>query len=244
VDSRDYPFVAPGLLRRADAMCPRRLRRDFDGLERERAPQARFRVRDRIVDAARQAHSVARPPSLAHFPVPVDLIVEETALFERAAASYVELFGSVAARALDHGCEAPTVHHQRGLLIGGFVDLLLETDADDLVLRQLDVSGYRDTEPVLERATTKVALLRLARAVGARRLTVEAANLVAATVDRAAVRVEAELDGLRAWFDARMAIVHRRAADPVAIAGADCGPCRHVAGCPAHRTPAPSVPAG
>jgi hypothetical protein len=235
VEVADYPFVAPGLLARAETMCPRRLRRDFDGLERERAPGARYRVRERLVDAARQAHAVARPPALTSFPTPVDLIPEEAAVFERAAAGYIELFGTVAANVVAHGCDEPTVHHGRQLVIGGFIDLLLEAADGSLLLRQLNVSGYPVDRPPLDEPAVRVALLRLARVIGDRPITVELADLIGPTVSRAAIRVDAELDELRAWFDDRIAIIQQRAATPIAIAGGECGNCRHVAGCPAHR---------
>jgi hypothetical protein len=237
VDPSEFPKVTPYLLDTAGTMCPRRLRREYEGHNGGSDSFARFRVRERFIDKARAAHAVLRTPAAVHFPTPDDLVAEEVAVFERCRDTYVTLFGTEAVRVVDGACDQPTVHHARRLRVAGFIDLPLEHDDGRLELRQLDFWARRQPADPLDKAAVKVAVLRLSRwAAGANGhgFVVRAADLINGTVTERAVDLAHDLAPLRAWFDAQHATLQSRIATDAVAPGMDCMTCRYVAGCPAH----------
>jgi hypothetical protein len=229
------PRVTPYLLRRAERMCPLRLRRDFLGQGGMRSQFLRFRVRDPLLEAARATHADLQPAQAEHFRAPPELRAEERAVFERAAASYVRQFGTEPARAIDHGCDRPTAWPSRGVKVGGPIDLTVEDASGTRELRQLELWRRVPPDPPLDAVDIRLAVLRLARWAGGERLRVRWCDLVGDEVRTQDVDLRAEVPRLKAWLDERIGVVQERAAEPIPEPGIDCGTCAHVPTCPVHR---------
>ncbi len=232
----ELPKVTPYLLRRAGDLCPRRLAREVDGSERSADPVNRSRMRDALLRAARDAHAELRAPTGEWFEgLGADLEPEEQAVLRQAAQWYVRIFGDRAARLDDVDIGEPTALPRRAVRLGGWLDLVV-TDGDGRrEVRLLELwDGRVPAADPLELEPAKVAVLRLARELGAQPLRVVWADLVRGLVRERAVDAGDDLAALGAWLDERLEIVTRRCATPDAIAGSDCGTCGHVAGCDAH----------
>jgi hypothetical protein len=230
------PKVTPYLLRRADAMCARRLAREFEGGDRSGDPVNRARMREAFLAAARTAHAESRAPVAADFAdVGRDLEPEEQAVLAQAAAWYVHAFGDRAVRYEDHGLDTPSVSPRRKLRIGGWVDLAVVDDDDRKELRHLDLWGGRaPVDDPLELESVRVAVLRLSGWAVDQPLRVVWADLVHGVVRERTVQVTTELPALTEWFEQRVAAVRARVLEPTAQMGADCATCAFVAACPEH----------
>ena len=227
------PKVTPWLLRRADDLCARRLAREFEGADASYDPVNRGRIRDAFLAAARDVHAELCDPTERDFAgAGRDLEPEEQAVLRQAAHWYVHAFGGRAARADDHGLDRPTESRGRGLRVGGWVDLAVVDEDGARELRHLDLwAGPRPVADPLELPAVRLATLRLTRWAAGEPLRVVWADLVrGGTVER--VVGEDDRAALARWFDERVAVVRDRAADPVAVMGADCQTCGHVGGCP------------
>ncbi len=217
-------------------MCGRRLQRSVEGGERSSDPVNRSRMRDAFLAAARQAHAELRAPNASHFErIGAELEPEERTVLERAAFSYVQLFGARRAEYVDHGLDEPTVSRRLGLRLGGWVDLTVVGEDGTRELRQFDLwNGRAPNADPLELDPVKAAVLRLAQWASDTPLRVIWADLVWGTVFERVVDVSAELDELRGWLDGRVAIVRDRIAVAEARSGPDCAGCTFVAACPEH----------
>jgi hypothetical protein len=235
VEQDELPRVTPYLLRRAERMCPLRLRRDFFGKGGLKSSFLRFRVRDPLLEAARAAHAELEAPRPEHFRAPPELRVEERAVYERAAATYVERFGSEPVRALDHGCDRPTPWPSRGVRVGGSIDLTVEDAAGTRELRQLELWRRPPPSEPLDGVDIRLAVLRLSRWAGGERLRVRWCDLVGNDVRTQNVDLVAETPRLKAWLEDRIGVVEERAAQPIPEPGIDCATCAHVPACPVHR---------
>lgn len=231
----ELPRVTPYLLRRAERMCPLRLQRDFLGRGGLRSSFLRFRVRDPLLEAARAAHAELRPVRLEHFQAPPELRAEERAVFDRAAASYVEQLGDEPALALDHGCDRPTPWPSRGVRVGGTIDLTVEDATGTRELRQLELWRRMPPGEPLESVDIRLAVLRLGRWAGGERLRVRWCDLVGGEVRTQDVDLQAETPGMKTWLDERIRVVEERSAQPIPEPGIDCATCAHVPACPVHR---------
>jgi hypothetical protein len=230
------PKVTPHLLQRGLDMCPRRLGREYECRDADAGAFTRWRVRAPFVAAATLAHRPgAGPVTEAAFGVPPDLEPEEAAVWRQATATYLARFASVAAVAIDHGCDEATVSRRFGVRVGGAVDLLVELGGGDVELRQFELWGRGvDADPATNWEIA-LAVLRLGRHLSGRRLRIRHVDLLGGAVDAAEFDYDADLVALAAAFGARLDLLRVRAATDEAIAGTGCGQCRHVAGCPAHR---------
>jgi hypothetical protein len=199
------------------------------------SPFLRFRVRDPFLAAARAAHAELAPPRGECFRPPGELRAEERALFERAAGHYLAAFGAVPARAIDHGCDEPTPWPSGGVLLGGSVDLTLERADGRRELRQLELWGRPAPADPLDVADVRLAVLRLSGWAGGKLLTVCWADLAGGELRTRDVDLVAEMPGLRAWLDQRLAVIAGRTAAPVPKPGVGCATCAHIASCPVHR---------
>ena len=169
------------------------------------------------------------------FIVPRHLEVEEQAVFEQAAAWYGRLFGDRRVELYLHECEQPTVSARRGIRIGGWVDLTVVVDDGTCELRQIDLWGRRPpVEDPLEFESVWVAILRLARWVGARPFRVSWTDLLRGERRERMVDLAAELEPLTERFERHVEIVRTRTATPEARPGGDCGACTNLRRCPAH----------
>jgi hypothetical protein len=234
VDETPMPKVTPYLLRRADTMCRRRLAEEVTGGTRADDPVNRSRLRDAFLARARDVHAELRVPSVPDFDgAGAGLEAEERAVLAHAARWYVEVFGDRPAIVHDHGLEQPSESRARDLRIGGWVDLTV-VDADGRKeLRQLDLWCSRVPVHALDPEAVRLAVLRLSRWFGADPLRVVWADLVRGNVLETTVGRD-DVDELRGWFDARVAVIGEAVHRPVASNGADCAQCNVVAGCAEH----------
>jgi hypothetical protein len=231
------PKVTPHLLARGGDLCPRRLAHELDGRQPDAGPFTRWGIRTPFVAAASLAHGGgARRPTADDFPAPPDLEPEEVDVWERATAGYLLRFGDVAATAIDHGCEQPTVSSRFRVRVGGAVDVLVRVDGDGAVeLRQLELWGRPPDADPHRNWEVALAVLRLARLLSGERLRIHHVDLLGGGGDVTEFDYDADLAPLRDAFAARLGELRARAASKQAIRGTGCGQCRHLAGCPAHR---------
>lgn len=232
------PKVTPHLLARGLDLCPRRLACELDGREADAGAFTRWRIRTPFVDAASLA---CNRPTAADFPVPPDLEPEEMSVWARATDGYLVRFGDVAATAIDHGCERPTLSRRFSVRVGGAVDVLVRLDGGDggVELRQLELWGRQPDADPYRNWEVALAVLRLARLLSGERLRIVHVDLLggADRDDVAELDYDADLAPLRDRFTARLDALRARAASREAIPGTGCGQCRHIAGCPAHKAP-------
>jgi hypothetical protein len=219
-------------LRRAEAMCRRRLAREHAGLHGNWNPPARFAVANRLVEDARVAHAELRAPRATDFPTPNDLIPEQQLLYRAAAGGYVTLFAARAARAVVVDAWETELPDLEVRLVGS-LGLALETDDGSPELRSLRL-GVAGNRPLIDDAERRVIVVRSAAWVGTRALRLVVVDLLAGEVVEEEVDVAAALPEALAWIEARVAVIAARAADPVPKAGADCRGCPFVPGCQAH----------
>jgi PD-(D/E)XK nuclease superfamily len=238
VETQPLPRVTPYLLRRADAMCARRLSRAFEGGERSHDPVHRSRLRDAFLAAVRDVHAELAVPTAADFADVGDrldpaVLPEERAVLEQAGRWYVAMFGDRPARWDDPGTDQPT--DRGGLRVGGWIDLPLRTADDGFELRQFELWGRRvpPSDP-LELEALRVAFLRLTPWLDGAPARVAWADLVRGLLVERVIEPD-ERPAVTKWFDERVTIVRERADDPIARTGSDCGGCAVVAGCPEHR---------
>jgi hypothetical protein len=230
------PKVTPHLMSRGDDMCPRRLAHELDGRQGDAGAFNRWRVRAPFVAAASLAHGGGRRPTAADFPVPPDLEPEEVGVWDRATAGYLARFADVPATAIDHGCDQPTLSTRYRVRVGGAVDVLVRVDADNAVeLRQFELWGRPPEADPRRNWELALAVLRLAARLSGERLRIHHADLLGDTAATAEFDYDTDLAPLRDAFAARLGALRARADPSHTVAGTECGQCRHIAGCPAHR---------
>jgi hypothetical protein len=217
-------------------MCPRRLHAEYTGAAGSGDPVNRARLRGAFLDAVRVSHAEGGLPRRDGFHVPGHLTEEEQRCFVAATESYLALYGDRPVTTHLHDCDRPTESPGRGVRIGGWVDLTVTTPDGGVELRQLDLWDGRSPsgDDPLGLESVWIAVLRLSRWVGDRRLVVSWADLVRGICVERIVDLRTELATLRDRFDDRLAVVRSRASPVEAVPGGDCGTCRHVWHCPAH----------
>ena len=219
-------------LRRAGAMCRRRLAREHAGLHGNWSPPARFAVANRLVEDARVAHAELRSPGLADFPTPHELFAEQQLLYDAAAGGYVALFEDRPVRAVTVDAWETELPDLEVRLVGS-LGLALERADGSPELRSLQL-GRAGSRPLLDDAERRVVVVRSAAWVGTRPLRLVVVDLVAGEAVEEDLDVAALLPEALEWIAARVATIREQAADPVAKAGADCRGCPFVPGCQAH----------
>jgi hypothetical protein len=218
-------------------MCARQLALTFEAANQSHDPMHRSRLRDALLDTLRTIHADLAAPAAGDFAgigsalVP-ELLPEERAVLEQAAQWYVTLFGDRPVRWEDPGTDQPT--RRRGVRVGGWVDLPLRTADGGFELRQF-AFGSRTDPPAdpLDMVPLKVAYLRLSPWVGEAPLRLVWADLVRGLCVERDVAPDEREDAVK-WFDERVAVVERRAAQPTATNGRDCGSCGVLSRCPEH----------
>jgi hypothetical protein len=219
-------------LRRAEAMCRRKLAREHADVRGHRKPPARFAVSNRLVEDARVAHAELRAPRATDFPSPTDLIPEQQLVYRAAAGGYVALFAERPARAVEVDAwetELPDL----GVRVVGSLGLALETADESPELRSLRL-GIAGNWPLVDDAERRLIVVRSAAWVGARRLRLVVADLIAGAVVDEEIDVAGALPEALEWLTARVAVIRAQASDPVPKAGAECAGCPFVPGCRAH----------
>jgi hypothetical protein len=219
-------------LRRAGAMCRRRLAREHAGLHGNWSPPVRFAVANRLVEDARVAHAELRAPRLTDFPSPSELFVEQQILYRAAAGGYVTLFADRPALAVTVDAWETELPDLEVRLVGS-LGLALEDRHGAPELRSLQL-GRAGNRPLIDDAERRVIVVRAAAWVGTRTLRLVVVDLLAGEVVEEELDVAAALPEAMEWISARVAVVREEAADPVPKAGADCRGCPFVPGCRAH----------
>lgn len=232
-DSQELARVVPFLLDRAADMCPRRLRKHFQGQRGNEGAFLRGRIRDLVVAGSRDAHQAMGPPDPGAFPEPRELLPEEQAVYRRAVTNYLALFANAPGQTADlEEYWKRTPSPAREVEVGGWIDLALETPSDGRELRQFELWGR---EPVADPRSSMAilsAVLRLTRWAGDRPLRVRHADLVHRRVDEHTVEVDHRAE-LAALFDRKLSRVRLRIADPLPRPGRDCHTCPFETGCEA-----------
>jgi hypothetical protein len=231
-DDEELPRVTLGHLRRAEAMCRRKLAREHAGLRGRWNPSPRFAVANRLVEDARVAHAELRSARPSDFPPPTDLLPEQQLVYRAAAGGYVAFFRDRPARAVTVDAwetELPGL----GMRLVGPLGLALETADGGPELRTLKL-GVAESRPLIDDAERRVIVVRSAAWVGARPLRLVIVDLLAGEIVEEQLDVAALLPEALDWVETRVAVVKARALDPVPKAGADCHGCAYVPGCRAH----------
>ena len=223
----ELPRVTIGLLRRADAMCPRLLHHEhFSGRKLSKLCDAGFAVTNRVVEDAITWHEGGRAGDSARdaFPEPTDLEPEQRAYYDALARGYLALFPRTDATVadLDWSTDLPEL----GVRLVGRIGIALEA-GDDRELRVLR-GGRRLT---FDRADTAFTVLRAAQwAPGPLRIV--AFDPLTLDIDPTEVNVADHYDDMYAWVAERVATIRARADRLVAVAGSECRHCSCIPGCP------------
>jgi RecB family exonuclease len=225
--------VRPSTLRMDDG-CPAML----DASLRDERGVADAFTRSRLRDPLLKRLRGARPPlRRRHLEGAADgLLPEEQSVFDAMVEGYLELFEGETAQPLQFEAGfKPTELRRREVVLGGWVDLLLE-DGTALELRQLELWGRPLCADPFANPTLALAVLRL-RALGmvgpARCLRVRHVDPLARTQDLVAFDVAADLGRLAAQLDDGLDRL-RAAADPaVRRPGRGCSLCQQVGTCAA-----------
>ncbi len=218
-------------LRRTASLCPSRLAKEVAGKRGQRSRGLGFEVANRIVAAARQAHSEMRVATGADFPPPSDLTVEQQRVYAASATWYLALFGATAACAADVD-EWSTTDEATGTVFVGQVGIALDCADGRAQLRSLSVS--RNPRPP-DHVGRAFALMRIASWAGERPVELVWADLVSGRIDTEVVDVRADLPSARDLLTQRLALLADPATDPRPRPGQDCADCRFIAECEAHR---------
>jgi hypothetical protein len=232
------PRVTPSTLRGVEDRCPRQVALDYsdDGFS---DPVNRGRLRDAFLESARAAHGGGGVPRAEAFRTPPasgfgGLEPEEQRAFEHATRWYLELYGDRAVELHLHDCDRPT--ERGGVRVGGWVDLTVVHTDGTKELRQLNLwsNPRAPGDDPLELESVWVAVLRLKRWIGADPVLVSWADLVGGARVERLVRLDDELDDLRARFDERLTALRTHADALRPIPGGGCARCNHLVRCPAH----------
>lgn len=225
--------VRPSTLRMEDG-CPAALDANLRDERGVGDAFTRSRLRDPLLKRLRRARPPLRP---RHLQGAVDgLLAEEQAVFDAMVAGYLEMFEGETVQPLScEACFKPTELRRREVVLGGWVDLLLE-DGAGLELRQLELWGRPLCADPFTNHSLALAVLRL-RTVGMvgpnRCLRVRHVDPLARTQELAVFDVAADLDRLAARLDDGLGRL-RAAADPVVRRpGRGCSHCQQVDTCAA-----------
>ena len=226
----ETPRVTPSLLRRADAMCRRRLAREYAGGKRNanKGADARFAVSNRLHEDARLAQAELGPPRPEAFVDPTDLEPEQRALYRAATRGYLETFGERPGRAADLGWS--THLDDLGVDLVADVGLAIELPDGRRELRVLQLGTRHVGAPLLDHVQLRFGLVRTEE-WAPDQLTIVAADVIERETERHTPELAPAREEARAWITERVELVQELAADGRARAGADCSGCPFIAGC-------------
>ncbi|MCZ7530346.1 MAG: hypothetical protein M5U31_08350 [Acidimicrobiia bacterium] len=234
-DIEDLPRITPGILRNVESMCPLRVRFDHSGARSNTGANLRYRVKTHVLAQARVAHAELRVAELSHFEALPSLVPEEGAGFDAAVSAYVDVFADDPARTLDLD-EWETIDVERGVRLVAGVDLFVEDASAHAELRFLDLDGWPAPADPLEDPGILFAVARVAEQVRDGPLRLRGANLRDGTLTfDEQIHPEAERDRLDTWLDDRLRVVREIANDGRPRKSMECGRCRYVSRCKAHR---------
>jgi hypothetical protein len=226
------PKVTAAMLRQAGSMCARRLKLEHQNQRGNRLGSGRFRVANQLTEHARLAQLELGPPQASAF-VPLGLEAEERAVYTHAAATYLDLFGDRAARAVDLDEWETEVPELRIRLVGNGA-VAFEDHGGRPELRFLSIGDVaRDaTDP--HSAVTRFTILRYRDWLSGRTVRVVHTELLFGGIVQHDIEVGAYLDDADTWLRERVELIGLRLQDAAPHVGLECGRCKFVAGCPAH----------
>jgi len=223
--------VTAAHLRQTRSLCSLRLAKERSGKRGDRGPQRGFEVSNRIAGDARQAHSEMRVATMADFPLPRDLTVEQRAVYSAAAAWYVALFAGSPACTADVD-EWSTADAETGTLLVGHVGLAVDCADGRAEVRTLAVS--RNPRPP-DDVSRSFALVRLSRWIGDRPVDLVWADLVSGHVESETIDAPSGLEQARGLLAPRLSAIEDHVGLQRPRPGQDCARCRFVAECSAHK---------
>ena len=218
------------MLKRADAMCRRRLAREHAGGKRNanKSADMRFAVSNRISGDARLAQAELGPPRPEAFVEPTDLEPEQRALYLAAARGYLEAFGERPGRATDLGWQTHLAEVGVDLIADPGIALDLPDGRREL--RVLQFGGRHPGTPLVDPVARQVALVRTSE-WAPDQLTIVTADVIESEMSRDTPELAREREEAFAWINERVELVKSLAADGRARAGSDCSGCAFIAGC-------------
>ncbi len=220
-------------LARAERICPRRLAKEHANTSGNRGGASRWRVSNQVTADVRLSHTDLATPRADRFVATPDLSAEQRAVYDLAASWYVTLFGERPVRVIDEdpwGTDLTTDLRLVGPAGIGFTDA-----AGAPEIRILAFGSRTGPPPVLtESPAVRFALLRRPDWLG-KTVRVCVADLVLGSLAEAVVDVGAVRSEIEDWLALRIEVIRARVADPVPVAGLECGWCPFIAGCKAHR---------
>jgi hypothetical protein len=220
--------VTPALLRRAEQMCPRRLKHEYEsGKKLNRHSDARFEVSNRVSEDARLAHAEMVAPRPEAFVDPSDVEPEQRALYRAAATGYLRMFGVDAVLAEDIG--RSTDEPELGVRLSGTPGLAVKHADGHAEVRVLRIGS---SGSLLDDTDIRFTLLRAGAWAGAA-LDITAVDLLDCRQIACTLDVEAELPGARSWLAERITVIEGRVDRDRPVAGIDCRGCTCIPGCPA-----------
>jgi hypothetical protein len=224
--------VTPALLRRAEHMCPRRLKHEYEsGRKLNKHSDARFEVTNRVTEDARLAHAEMGTPRPEAFVDPSDVEPEQRALYRAGAIGYLRMFGADSVVAEDIG--RSTDDAELGVRLSGTPGLAVRHADARAEVRVLRLGA---TGALVDDVDIKFTVLRAGEWAGAA-LDITAVDLLDCRRVVCSLDVGEELPVTRAWLARRVAAIEDRGDRHRAIAGADCRGCTCIPGCPALTRP-------
>jgi len=222
----ELPRVTASLLRRADAMCPRRLAHEHEsGRKLSPVGDAPFEVSNRVTADAITWHRGAVAPEHG-FPDPGDLEPEQRAVYRAAANAYLRTFAAVEIVVEELGWSTDLV--DVGVRLIGPVGIPVLHDDGTQELRILRIGARL---PLIDSVDIRFALLR-AHEWARDRLHILAVDLLEDQSVEYDVEMGEKLDDARAWLASRVEVIRDRAHQRRPSVGGDCRDCPCIPGCP------------
>ncbi len=216
MDDEPAPKVTVAHLRRAESMCPWRLRGEHHDRRGNRPGSVRWRVGNHLFEHARLAHAGLAPARPGAFVALPELLTEERAVYEAAARWYVALFGERPVRAIDEGRvdEWETDVPELGVRLVGRAGLVVEGPGGEPEVRvlRLRTGGLLPPDP-LETTEGRFAVLRLAPWLDQRPLRICIADLMNGAIADRVVDTTLALRDLRPWLAERVAAIRDLTSD-------------------------------
>ena len=221
----DLDRVTPALLRGADEVCPRRLALEHGSVRKpSRLGDGPFEVANRLTQDAIAWHK-AGDPTTPGFPEPLDLEVEQQAVYRAASGAYARMFGAATVEVHDLGWSSD--FPELGVRMYSSVGIAVVDEHGSHELRVLRI-GARG---LLDSVDLRCLLLRT-HEWAHESLRVVAADLLEYNSIEYDIDVVARIDEAREWLAERVAAIRARADKKRAHAGADCRACAFIPGCP------------
>jgi len=218
--------ITPMLLRAADRMCRRRLAHEFEsGRKLSKLGDRAFELAGRLTQDAITWHKGDVAPEHG-FPDPLDLEVEERAVYRAASRAYVRMYGADAVEVHDLGwtTEVPAL----GVRLVGSVGIPVTDASGARVLRILRLG----TRALIDDVEMRFLVLRAAAWAGDR-LRIGITDLLHDEAIEYDIDIADRLAPTHEWLTDRVDAIRSRIRTREPTIGADCRTCTCLPGCPA-----------